>query len=134
MSGSPWRVLIADDNEEIRDLIRYGLEIDGRFHVVGEAPNGERAIRMAADLRPDAVVLDVAMPVMSGLDALPLIRRALDGQVVAVILSALDRDVTAAQADQLDALFVPKLEACALARRLASLCQAARAGSYLAAS
>jgi CheY-like chemotaxis protein len=132
--AAPWRVLIADDNAEIRDVVRYGLELDGRFQVVAEAADGERAIRLAADLRPDAVVLDVAMPVMSGLEALPLIRKALDGEVVAVILSALDRGVTAAAADRLDALFVPKLEACVLPRRLAALCLAAKSGSYLAAS
>ena len=134
MPAVPWRVLIADDNVEIRDLIRYGLELDGRFEVVAEASNGERAIRMAADFRPDAVVLDVAMPVMGGLEALPLIRKVLGDQVVAVILSGLDRDVIAAHADQLDALFVPKLEACALSRRLATLCLAASSGSYLAVS
>jgi chemotaxis response regulator CheB len=117
-----WRVLVVDDNSHIRDLVRYNLEADGRFEVVGEAGDGERAIRLAADLQPDAVVLDVAMPAMNGLDALPLIRRAVGPDIVAVLLSALDQRTTSAQAANLEAVFIPKLEASALPRRLAALC------------
>ena len=118
---SSWRVLVVDDDAQIRDLVRYTLEADGRFCVVGEASDGERAIRLAADLQPDAVVLDVAMPLMSGLDALPFIRKVRAG-VAVVFLSALEPRATAAQAEQLGALFIPKLEASALPRRLAALC------------
>jgi chemotaxis response regulator CheB len=124
----PWKVLIADDSASIRDLLRYNLEADGRFSVIAEAEDGERAVRMASDLQPDAVVLDVAMPAMSGLDALPLIRRAISEDVVVVMLSALDPRTTAAQAQEVGALFIPKLEASALPRRLASLCAKASAG------
>jgi chemotaxis response regulator CheB len=121
-----WRVLVVDDSPQIRDLVRYNLEADGRFDVVGEAEDGERAIRLAAELQPDAVVLDVAMPKMNGLDALPLIRRAVAAEVVAVLLSALDARATSAQAASLGAVFVPKLEASALPRRLAAMCTSTR--------
>ena len=120
----PWKVLIADDSAAIRDLLRFNLEADGRFSVVAEAGDGERAIKMAQELQPDAVVLDVAMPAMSGLEALPLIRRAVTADVVAVFVSALEPRATAAEALQLGALFIPKLEASALPRRLAGLCAA----------
>lgn len=118
----PWKVLIADDSAPVRDLLRHSLELDGRFSVVAEAEDGERAVRMAADFQPDAVILDIAMPAMNGFDALPLIRKATGQKVVAVVLSALDPRATAAQAEQLGALFIPKLEASALPRRLANLC------------
>ena len=127
MAGSTrWRVLVVDDSAQIRDLVRHNLEADGRFDVVGEAEDGERAIRMAAELQPDAVILDVAMPLMNGLEALPLIRRAVRPDIVAVLLSALDPRTTRAQAVSLDVPFMPKLEASALPRRLAELCSSAR--------
>ena len=63
------RVLVADDEPEMRMLYRIGLEQDGRFDVVGEAQDGIDAVRMARDLRPDAVLLDMVMPGMDGLEA-----------------------------------------------------------------
>lgn len=68
------RVLLVDDAQDIRFLVRLGLERDGRFEVVAEAINGVDAIELAEVHQPDVVVLDVAMPVMDGLEALPLIR------------------------------------------------------------
>lgn len=68
------RVLVVDDTADIRFLLRLTLERDGRFEVVGEAGDGAEAIVAAARLRPDVVLLDLAMPVMDGLEALPQIR------------------------------------------------------------
>ncbi len=77
------RVLIADDTDDIRDLLRLVLTLDGRFEVVGEASDGFEAIRAATALQPDAVLLDLAMPVMDGLQAIPGIRReAPDAKIV----------------------------------------------------
>jgi len=72
------RVLLADDAPDIRLLLRMGLESEtgNRFEVVGEATNGREAVDLASDTRPDAVILDMAMPVMDGLEAIPLIREA----------------------------------------------------------
>ena len=67
------RVLIVDDNEDIRLLFRSALEFETDFEVCGEATNGAEALDVAADVRPDAVLLDVNMPVMDGLTALPLL-------------------------------------------------------------
>ena len=69
----PIRVVLADDVDRIRAVIRELLELDGRFSVVGEAPDGLEAISVVARERPDAVVLDVCMPIMDGLEALPYI-------------------------------------------------------------
>jgi DNA-binding NarL/FixJ family response regulator len=68
------RVVVADDVDRIRVLLRDLLELDGRFDVVGEAADGVEAVSVVAQQRPDAVVLDMSMPVLDGLDALPLIR------------------------------------------------------------
>jgi DNA-binding NarL/FixJ family response regulator len=70
------RVLLADDTPEIRRLLRVNLELDGRFEVVGEAADGAEAVALTRSLRPDAVVLDLAMPVMDGLQAAPAIRES----------------------------------------------------------
>jgi CheY-like chemotaxis protein len=82
------RVLLVDDLSDIRLVMRLLLEADGRAEVVGEAADGAEAVRLAGELRPDAVVLDLRMPVMDGVSALPLIRAASPGTVV-VALSAL---------------------------------------------
>ncbi|MGH9063388.1 MAG: response regulator [Acidimicrobiales bacterium] len=67
-----WRkVLIVDDSDGLRGLYRLALELDGRFQVVGEATDGAAAIDRARDLQPTFVMLDVQMPVMDGLTALP---------------------------------------------------------------
>ena len=80
-------VLIADDEPNIRDVVRAYLERDG--YVVETAEDGEAALRLARELRPDVVVLDVMMPLVSGLDVLRALRA--DGSPSAVIiLSARD--------------------------------------------
>jgi YesN/AraC family two-component response regulator len=68
------RVLIADDAADIRLLLRMYLS-DSRLEVVGEATNGAEAVELAAVEKPDAVILDLAMPVMDGLEAIPLIKQ-----------------------------------------------------------
>jgi CheY-like chemotaxis protein len=69
------RVGIVDDSLEIRGLLRSFLGADGRFEVVGEAADGEEAIRLATETKPDLLILDQQMPGMSGVAALPEIRR-----------------------------------------------------------
>ena len=64
----PLRILLADDQQLVRDGIKALLEQEG-FEVVGAAVNGEEAVRLAQVLNPDVAVLDLVMPVMSGLDA-----------------------------------------------------------------
>lgn len=83
---SPLRTLLVDDVEDIRALLRILMDQDGRFDVVAEAADGESAITMAEEHRPDVVVLDLAMPIMDGLTALPALRAASPG-VRVVILS-----------------------------------------------
>jgi CheY-like chemotaxis protein len=71
----PIRVLIVDDDQCLRELLRLYLDRSSRCEVVGEGGDGDEAIRLADDLDPDVVVLDITMPGVSGLDALPSVRR-----------------------------------------------------------
>ncbi len=78
------RVLLADDVPDIRALLRLAIERDGRFEIVGEAGDGAEAIAQAGLLTPDLVLLDLAMPQMDGLQAIPEIRHHIgpDGRIV----------------------------------------------------
>src|SRR6185503_1559654 len=69
-AGRIIRVLITDDHPIFRDGLRRLLESEPGFEVLGEAKDGAEAIRMAQKLRPDIVLLDVAMPRVTGLAAL----------------------------------------------------------------
>jgi DNA-binding NarL/FixJ family response regulator len=72
---APVRVVLADDHAEFRLGLKEMLATDGAIDVVGEAENGARAVALARVMRPDVVVLDLAMPVMEGAEALGLILR-----------------------------------------------------------
>jgi two-component system, NarL family, nitrate/nitrite response regulator NarL len=71
----PIRILIADDDPHIRLLLRRLLEKQQDWQVCGEASNGVEAIEGVDHLAPDIVVMDLAMPVMNGLQAAPQIMR-----------------------------------------------------------
>jgi DNA-binding NarL/FixJ family response regulator len=81
------RTILADDHTIVREGLRSLLLADGGIEVVGEAHNGREAVEMAKALRPDMVVMDIAMPVLNGLEATHQILNAMPGTKV-VILSA----------------------------------------------
>ena len=89
--GERLRVLLIEDDDDIRALLRARLELDGRFTVVAEAWNGAHGVGQAKVHRPDVVVLDVIMPVLDGVKTLPLIRRLVPDAVV-VTFSALPEE------------------------------------------
>jgi len=79
------RVLLCDDVEAFRALMRYSLQDHEGIEVVGEAADGNEGIRQACDLQPDVVLLDLSMPGCDGLEAIPVIRRNSPGvQIVAL--------------------------------------------------
>lgn len=84
------RVLVVDDTPDIRMLLRFTLESDGRFDVVGEATNGVEAIDAAARLQPDLVILDRHMPVLDGVEALPVLRRSCPEAVILLFTAHAD--------------------------------------------
>jgi DNA-binding NarL/FixJ family response regulator len=72
----PTRILIADDDATIRLLLRRLLEKQPDWQVCGDASNGAEAIEKVKQLEPDVVVMDLGMPVMTGLQAAPEIAKA----------------------------------------------------------
>lgn len=86
------RVLLADDVADLRMMVRVSLEVDGRFEVVGEAQDGIEAVNLAHSLRPDIVVLDISMPNMDGLEAIPEIHRVSPESRI-LVLSGFDERV-----------------------------------------
>lgn len=95
------RVLIADDAADIRLLLRMYLSND-KLQVVGEATNGREAVDLVGAEKPDAVILDLAMPVMDGLEAIPLIKQASPHTKI-VVLSGFDAERTSQSALNLGA-------------------------------
>jgi DNA-binding NarL/FixJ family response regulator len=91
------RVLITDDHGVVRQGLRMFLSRDPELEVVGEAANGEEAVRMARRLRPDVVLMDLLMPVMDGIAATESIRTELpDVEVIALTSVLEDASVTGA--------------------------------------
>lgn len=118
------RVLVVDDDADIRSLLQMTLGFDG-FEVVGHATNGLEAIEQATALRPDLIVLDLTMPIMGGLEALPLLRTGSPNSRV-VILSALSSSQMKEQTTAAGAsAYVEKPEAITrLAQTLRQVCMA----------
>jgi DNA-binding NarL/FixJ family response regulator len=71
------RIFIVDDNAVVRSLVRRLFESQSDFEIAGEAENGRDAIDKAEKLKPDLIILDMVMPVMTGLDAAPLLKQLL---------------------------------------------------------
>jgi DNA-binding NarL/FixJ family response regulator len=79
------RVVVADDADDLRYLYRLELELDGECVVVGDAGSGQEAIEQAAAHRPDVLLLDLTMPDMDGLAALPRILDVSPATAVVVV-------------------------------------------------
>ncbi len=88
------RIVIADDHAIFRDGLRRLLEAEPGFTVVGEAADGREAVQRVAELRPDILLLDLAMPKAGGIDALQeLLERRLEVRSV-LLTAAIDRAET----------------------------------------
>ncbi len=82
------RVLLIEDGVHLRYALRQVLESDGEWTVVGEAGNGALGRQLADDLRPDVIVMDNQMPIQTGLEALPELRRLCPNAVIVMWTSS----------------------------------------------
>ena len=80
----PTRILIADDHKIFREGLRTLLQNRGDIEVIGEADNGRSVVGLAAELRPDVVIMDVAMPDLNGIEAT---RQIMSGRAPAKVLA-----------------------------------------------
>lgn len=69
MPDPPLRVVVAEDDDRFAELIRSLLHDDGRFEVVARAANGDEAVALVEEHRPDIVLMDIVMPVRDGIEA-----------------------------------------------------------------
>lgn len=88
MGTQPVRVLVVDDEPDLRILLWLAVEADGRCQVVADAASGDEGVAKAAEHQPDIVVVDQMMPGMDGVQTVPLIRQAAPGAKV-IMMSAL---------------------------------------------
>ena len=86
------KILLVDDHQMLRGGLRSLLESQGKYEVVGEASNGGEAVQLTGMLDPDVVVLDLGLPDMNGLDALPKIREANPNSKVIVLSMHISRE------------------------------------------
>ncbi|MCE7987554.1 MAG: DNA-binding response regulator [Caldilinea sp. CFX5] len=86
----PIRILLVDDHSVVRQGLKMFLTLDPELVVVGEATNGEEALRYAQSLQPDVVLMDLLMPVMDGIAATAAIRRTLPDVEVIALTSVLE--------------------------------------------
>ena len=86
------RVVIADDHSMVRAGLQQLLASTADLEVVGSAANGEEAVALARQLRPDVVLMDLQMPVMDGVEATAALTAADIGAAVVIVTSFSDRD------------------------------------------
>ena len=102
-------ILIVDDNAQLRALMREIVAQESDLHVVGEAADGAEAMRLAQELRPDIVLLDLVMPRVNGLEVLRWIKAERpEIKVIIVTVHAEDAYRQAAEASGADAFLLKK--------------------------
>jgi DNA-binding NarL/FixJ family response regulator len=114
-------ILIADDNSNVRRALRSLLQLGGEWEICGEAKDGGEAIEKVRTLNPDLLILDLAMPVMNGLDAAREIRKiAPNTRIVLYTMHANHQLAREAESAAIDSIVPKSGEGC---RELLALMQ-----------
>jgi NarL family two-component system response regulator YdfI len=85
------RILVADDHLIVREGLRLILETDEEMKLVGEAVNGQEAVELAGQLKPNVILMDLRMPILDGLSAIEIIRKQ-EPEIAIVILTNFNED------------------------------------------
>lgn len=88
---STYKVMIVDDHFVVREGLKLILETSEQFQVIGEAGNGEEALSLIDELDPDVILMDLNMPVMSGLEAMKQLRNR-NSSIPVIILTTYNED------------------------------------------
>jgi DNA-binding NarL/FixJ family response regulator len=113
------RVLIVDDHSVVRQGLRMFLGLDPTIEIIGEAADGAEAVRLARELKPDVVLMDLLMPVQDGITATAAIRREQpDTEVIALTSVLEDQSVVGAVKAGAIGYLLKNTEADALARAI----------------
>lgn len=91
-STRPTRVMLVDDHTAVRESLRRSMEGEG-FDVVGDAGDGEEAVKLGTELRPDVVLMDVSMPVLDGIEATRQLRERSPATQVVILTMHGDHEV-----------------------------------------
>lgn len=86
------KVLIVDDHLVVREGLKLLIETNDHYTIIGEAENGKAAVRLADELKPDIILMDLYMPEMSGLEAIKLIKEQHDIPIPIIILTTYNED------------------------------------------
>ena len=105
------RILIADDFEAWRDKLRQLLQVRPELQVIGEASDGAEAVQMAADLKPDLLLLDIGLPKLNGIEAARRIRQLSPSPKVLFLSQNNDLDIVQAALETGALGYVQKMSA-----------------------
>jgi DNA-binding NarL/FixJ family response regulator len=108
MGAVAFRIVVCDDQRAFRTIVSTVLGLEPDLEIVGEAADGRQAIDLVAQLHPDLLVLDIAMPEMDGLEALPYIRAASPDTKVVMLTGVANEGVRERALDGGAALFMEK--------------------------
>lgn len=127
MVAETFSVIVIDDDEDVRGVMRLAFEADGRFDVLAVGESAYDAIWLASAYEPDAILLDIRMPEQDGLTALPAIRQEAPGAKV-MVFSVLDEELMRGQLEAAGADdYLPKgTSPNVIIDRLADLCRSGR--------
>lgn len=106
----PIKVLLVDDSAVIRGLMSKAISADSEIEVIGSAANGQMAVDMAKNLQPDIILLDIEMPIMDGITALPLLlKNSPNSKIIMISSLTLSNAAISLQALELGATdYIPK--------------------------